>query len=122
MKRPLIVTDRGLAALPLVAQISAGLTAAGLTPSIYAGVWGNPSGAQVMHGAAAYRAHEDLIAVGAYKPGADRMVDAAIALRGEMNAYLRQTPGESADFAQVKATLAALARKTEARMAAGVAA
>ena len=55
--RPLIVTDRGLAALPLIAELQAELEAVGLTVSVYGGVFGNPTGAQVMSGAAAYRAH-----------------------------------------------------------------
>ena len=58
LKRPLIVTDKGLAALPLIAEISADLTAAGLSPSTYGGIWGNPIGSQVMNGAAAYKAHQ----------------------------------------------------------------
>ena len=55
LKRPLIVTDKGLAALPLIAEISASLSASGLTPAVYAGIWGNPTGSQVMNGAAAYK-------------------------------------------------------------------
>jgi len=57
LKRPLVVTDKGLAALRLLAEFAASLSAAGLTPSVYAGVYGNPTGSQVMNGAAAYRAH-----------------------------------------------------------------
>jgi alcohol dehydrogenase class IV len=57
LRRPLVVTDKGLAALPLLADFAATLSAAGLAPSIYAGVYGNPTGPQVMNGAAAYRAH-----------------------------------------------------------------
>ena len=56
-KRPLIVTDKGLAALPLMAELQADLEAAGLRPLVYGGVFGNPTGAQVMNGAAAYRQH-----------------------------------------------------------------
>jgi len=56
-KRPLVVTDKGLAALPLLAEFSASLASAGLVPSVYSGVFGNPTGSQVMQGAAAYRAH-----------------------------------------------------------------
>ena len=58
LKRPLIVTDKGLAALPLIAELKAGLEAAGLNVAVYGGVFGNPSGSQVMNGAAAYKAHE----------------------------------------------------------------
>jgi alcohol dehydrogenase class IV len=57
LKRPLVVTDKGLAALPLLAEFTASLAAAGLAPAVYAGVFGNPTGSQVMNGAAAYRAH-----------------------------------------------------------------
>lgn len=56
-KRALVVTDRGLAALPLVAELQAELEAAGLVVALYAGVWGNPTEPQAMAGAAAYRAH-----------------------------------------------------------------
>ncbi len=55
--RPLIVTDRGLAALPLVAEIRSLLAGAGLQAVVYGGVYGNPTGPQVMAGAAAYNAH-----------------------------------------------------------------
>jgi alcohol dehydrogenase class IV len=57
LKRPLVVTDKGLGALPLLAEFAASLSAAGLSPSVYAGVFGNPTASQVMNGAAAYRAH-----------------------------------------------------------------
>ena len=57
LHRPLVVTDRGLAALPLVAEFEAELAASGLQPAVYAGVHGNPTGRQVMQGADAYRAH-----------------------------------------------------------------
>jgi alcohol dehydrogenase class IV len=57
LKRPLIVTDRGLAALPLIGELQAELAAAGLQVAVYAGVHGNPTGSQVMQGAAAYQAH-----------------------------------------------------------------
>ncbi len=64
LKRPLIVTDKGLAALPLIAEISASLSAAGLMPAIYGGIWGNPIGSQVMNGAAAYKLHNADCVVG----------------------------------------------------------
>ena len=58
---------------------------------------------------AAYRAHEDLIAVGAYKTGADRQVDAAIALRDRMTAFLRQPPGEATSLQETRKMLKTLA-------------
>jgi alcohol dehydrogenase class IV len=57
LRRPLVVTDKGLAALPLVAAFAASLRTAGLQPALYAGVFGNPTTSQVMNGAAAYRGH-----------------------------------------------------------------
>ena len=58
LKRPLIVTDKGLAELPLMAELKAMLESAGLAVAVYGGVFGNPTGSQVMNGAAAYKAHE----------------------------------------------------------------
>jgi FliI/YscN family ATPase len=39
---------------------------------------------------AAYRAHEDLISIGAYRRGSNRTVDTAIEMQDELNQYLRQ--------------------------------
>ncbi|MEQ1683601.1 MAG: iron-containing alcohol dehydrogenase [Burkholderiaceae bacterium] len=64
LKRSLIVTDKGLAALPLIAALKADLEAAGLAVAVYGGVFGNPTGSQVMNGAAAYKAHEADCVVG----------------------------------------------------------
>ena len=64
LKRPLMVTDRGLAGLPLIAEIIVALKAAGLSPALYAGIWGNPTGSQAMNGAAAYKTHEADCVVG----------------------------------------------------------
>lgn len=55
-RRPLIVTDRALAALPLLAEFQSHL--AGLQVGVFGGVFGNPTCAQVMAGAAAYRSHQ----------------------------------------------------------------
>lgn len=55
LRRPLIVTDRALAALPLLAEFRGLLV--GLDAGVFDGVAGNPTCAQVMAGAAAYRAH-----------------------------------------------------------------
>ena len=64
LTRPLIVTDKGLAALPLIGALKAEFESVGLAPSIYAGVFGNPTGGQVMLGAAAYQAHRADCVVG----------------------------------------------------------
>ena len=63
-RRPLIVTDRGLAALPLIAELKVALESAGLVVAVYSGVFGNPTGSQVTNGAAAYEAHEADCVVG----------------------------------------------------------
>ena len=51
LKRPLVVTDKGLAALPLIAELRADLAAAGLDVAVFAGVFGNPTASQAMAGA-----------------------------------------------------------------------
>lgn len=63
-KRPLIVTDKGLAALPLTKDFEADLRAGGLAPGMFSGVWGNPTSSQVAAGVAAYRAHQADAVVG----------------------------------------------------------
>lgn len=57
VKRPLIVTDRGLAALPLVAEIRQLLEAEGHAVAIYSGVFGNPTAEQAGDGAQLFRQH-----------------------------------------------------------------
>ena len=54
-KRPLIVTDRALGALPVLAEFRGHL--GGLEVAVFDGVAGNPTARQVMAGAAAFRAH-----------------------------------------------------------------
>ena len=54
-KRPLIVTDKGVAALPVLADFRAVLT--GLEAGVYSGVQGNPVASQVRAGVDAYRVH-----------------------------------------------------------------
>ncbi len=56
-KRPLIVTDKGVAGLPFVAELQADLRAAGLTPALFSEVHGNPVASQVAAGAKAFRDH-----------------------------------------------------------------
>jgi len=63
LRRPLVVTDRALAALPVLAEFMTHLRA-GLDVGVFSGVFGNPTCAQVMEGAAAYRAHRADCVVG----------------------------------------------------------
>lgn len=55
LRRPLIVTDTALAALPVLAEFRTHL--GGLDVAVFGGVFGNPTCSQVMEGAAAYQAH-----------------------------------------------------------------
>ena len=55
--RPLIVTDKGLAALQVLKNFVATLGAE-LNPRLYAGVQGNPTASQAMKGREAFRAHK----------------------------------------------------------------
>ncbi|HRI17620.1 MAG TPA: iron-containing alcohol dehydrogenase, partial [Burkholderiaceae bacterium] len=54
-RRPLIVTDRALAALPVLAEFRSHL--GGLDAAVFDGVFGNPTASQVMAGAAAFKVH-----------------------------------------------------------------
>ena len=56
LRRPLIVTDKALGALPVLAEFKTHL--AGLDVAVFSGVFGNPTCSQVMDGAAAYKAHK----------------------------------------------------------------
>ncbi|MDQ6916787.1 MAG: iron-containing alcohol dehydrogenase [Pseudomonadota bacterium] len=55
IKRPLLVTDRGIAPLPMLESFITGLR--GLDVAVYGEIWGNPVKSQVADGVAAYRAH-----------------------------------------------------------------
>lgn len=56
LRRPLLVTDRALAALPVLQEFRSHLQE--LDVAVFAGVFGNPTASQVMAGAAAFRAHQ----------------------------------------------------------------
>jgi len=87
LKRPLIVTDRGLGTLPILHDFAEGLGAApsgtgsngGLEVKVYAGVFGNPVKKQVDDGAAAFRAHGADCVIG-FGGGAALDVAKAVAL------------------------------------------
>jgi alcohol dehydrogenase class IV len=55
LRRPLVVTDKALAALPLLEEFTRHLD--GLDAAVFAGVSGNPTASQVMAGAQAFKAH-----------------------------------------------------------------
>jgi alcohol dehydrogenase class IV len=77
VKRPLIVTDKGLAALPILREF--GGTLKGLDVSIFSGVYGNPANKQVDEGVKAFKAH-DADAVIGFGGGAALDVAKAVAL------------------------------------------
>ncbi len=56
-KRPLIVTDRGLAKLPPAALTEKLLREAGLEVAVFSEIWGNPLVSQATAGGKAFRAH-----------------------------------------------------------------
>ncbi|WP_323035462.1 iron-containing alcohol dehydrogenase [Pararhodobacter sp.] len=64
--RPLLVTDRALARLPITAQALDVLEAGGLGRAVFAGVDSNPTDANLTEGIAAYRAggHDGVVAFG----------------------------------------------------------
>lgn len=55
LKRPLVVTDKALAKLPVLTEFLTHLR--GLDAAVFAGVFGNPTCSQVMDGARAFAAH-----------------------------------------------------------------
>lgn len=87
--RPLIVTDRGVAALPLLPAFCDDLK--GLEVAVFSEVWGNPVRSQVMQGAAAFKAHcaDAVIGLGG---GAALDVAKAIAL-------MARHPGDILEYA-----------------------
>ncbi len=74
-KRPLIVTDKGIAGLPMLAEFSSSLS----STAIFSGVQGNPVASQVHAGADAFRAHKADAVVG-FGGGAALDVAKAVAL------------------------------------------
>jgi flagellum-specific ATP synthase len=60
---------------------------------------------------AAYARSEDLIRIGAYKPGSDPLLDAAMASRMLVRGYLEQTPAERVGFSISADSLITLASR-----------
>ena len=67
---------------------------------------------------AAYRDHEDLISIGAYRKGANRAVDTAIEMLDEINRFLRQKIDEHVSGVEAAVALAQLYQRAQARHAA----
>lgn len=66
LTRPLIVTDRGSADLPFVAQVTDHLENAGLSSAVYSDISPNPRDDEIAAGRAAFRSdgHDAIIAIG----------------------------------------------------------
>ena len=76
-------------------------------------------GAQMMRELlAAYRDHEDLISIGAYRRGSNRVVDLAIDLQAEMNAFLRQKIEDRSSVELARDGLIQIQQKAATRAAA----
>ena len=89
IRRPLVVTDRGIAPLPLLQAFVSGLT--GLDVAVYSEIWGNPVRSQVTNGAAAYKAHRADAVVGV---GGGAALDVAKAI-----ALMAEHPGDILEYA-----------------------
>ncbi|MEP6658254.1 MAG: iron-containing alcohol dehydrogenase [Betaproteobacteria bacterium] len=87
--RPLIVTDRGIAALPLLRAFRD--TLAGLEPAVFSEIWGNPVRSQVMQGVTAFKAHDADAVIGL---GGGAALDVAKAV-----ALMAHHPGDILDYA-----------------------
>src|SRR5215204_3561663 len=89
VKRPLVVTDRGIAALPLLPRFVGELK--GLDVAVYSGISGNPVRRQVMDGAQAYKAHGADAVIGL---GGGAALDVAKAI-----ALMANHPGDILEYA-----------------------
>jgi alcohol dehydrogenase class IV len=89
VRRPLVVTDRGIAPLPLLAAFVADLP--GLDVAIYSDIWGNPVKSQVDRGVEAYKAHLADAVIGL---GGGAALDVAKAI-----ALMATHPGDILDYA-----------------------
>lgn len=68
---------------------------------------------------AAYHAHEDLISVGAYKPGVDPIVDTAVNFREQIRVFLRQSAEDYSGYEEVWQRLEKLASAIQTHLKGG---
>src|SRR3954471_7023194 len=90
VKRPLIVTDRGVAALPFAAEFAGSIAEGGIKVAVFSGVWGNPTANQVRAGVEAYREHQADAVIGL---GGGAALDVAKAV-----ALMAVHPGDILDY------------------------
>src|SRR5206468_5436562 len=67
------------------------------------------AGRRLRSALARYREKEDLIAIGAYQPGADPLLDRTVALRAQIDAFLRQAVDEPSRLSEADEELVRLA-------------
>lgn len=89
IERPLLVTDRGIAPLPMLASFVAGLT--GLDVAVYSEIWGNPVKSQVENGVKAFQSHHADAVIGL---GGGAALDVAKAI-----ALMAVHPGDVLEYA-----------------------
>jgi alcohol dehydrogenase class IV len=89
LKRPLIVTDRGIAPLPFLKVIVDDLS--GLDVAVYSDIWGNPVKSQVENGVAAFKSHHADAVIGL---GGGAALDVAKAI-----ALMANHPGDVLEYA-----------------------
>lgn len=104
MRRPLLVTDPGLAGLDFVQAMVAGLQAAGLAARVFADIKANPTGANVRDGIKAYQAgdHDGAIVVGG---GSALDAGKAIALLARQSLDVWDVVDEGDNWSRVDANL-----------------
>jgi flagellum-specific ATP synthase len=66
---------------------------------------------------AAYAEHEDLLSIGAYRRGSNRLVDVAVEMRDSINDLLRQSVNVAANYETIVEQLTALAGQCQAKLA-----
>ena len=67
---------------------------------------------------AAHRDHEDLISIGAYRRGGNKLVDAAIEMQDDLNGFLRQRVDQPSSVEDARQALLLLQQKTQQHLAA----
>jgi alcohol dehydrogenase class IV len=94
IKRPLIVTDRGIAPLPMLKEIQSAFDGGGMKSSTFSEIWGNPVKSQVTAGVSAYKSHQ---ADGIVGLGGGAALDVAKAI-----ALMATHPGDLFDYEDEK--------------------
>ncbi|HEY4760329.1 MAG TPA: FliI/YscN family ATPase [Thermoguttaceae bacterium] len=64
----------------------------------------------------AYREHEDLISIGAYRRGSNKIVDLAIEMQDDLNRYLRQAVQQGSDIENARTGLMQLYQQITKRL------